>query len=221
MTDLAEESLVEPDSVVSVIVTGAESERRSRISELIGNHPRISVAASAVTAHDAVDSARGRRERPVIVLDLKGIDNQPAAARECAVSFPVVVIAKSNDDPEIPRLLQAGAAACLVNESITSQQVVEAVTKAAVGDSYLAPTIITRLFEEFRRSPKTITGPGGELTEREREIMGLVSQGLRNRQIAAALFLSEKTVKNHINHIYRKLQVSDRNEAVERWGREA
>ncbi|MPZ68694.1 MAG: hypothetical protein GEU71_04105 [Actinobacteria bacterium] len=49
--------------------------------------------------------------------------------------------------------------------------------------------------------------------------MGLVSQGLRNRQIAAALFLSEKTVKNHINHIYRKLQVNDRSEAMERWGR--
>lgn len=51
--------------------------------------------------------------------------------------------------------------------------------------------------------------------------MGLVSQGLRNRQIAAALFLSEKTVKNHINHVYRKLEVNDRREAVERWSRES
>ncbi len=212
---------MDPEGVVSVIVAGAEAASRNRISELIGNHPRVLVAASAATAGDAVDSARGRRDRPVIVLDLKGVQDPPAAAREVAVSFPVVVIAASNDDPEIPSLLQAGAAACLVIDTITPQQVVEAVTKAAVGDSYLAPAIITRLFEEFRRSPKTISGPGGDLTEREREIMGLVSQGLRNRQIAAALFLSEKTVKNHINHIYRKLQVRDRREAIEHWGRES
>ncbi len=212
---------MDPEGVVSVIVAGAEAASRSRISELIGNHPRVSVAASAATPGDAVDSARGRRDRPVIVLDLQGAEDPSAAARECAVSFPVVVIAGSNDDPEIPSLLQAGAAACLVIDTITPQQVVEAVTKAAVGDSYLAPAIITRLFEEFRRSPKNISGPGGELTEREREIMGLVSQGLRNRQIAAALFLSEKTVKNHINHVYRKLEVNDRREAVERWSRES
>lgn len=220
MTGLAEESILDPEGVVSVIVAAAEAESRSRISELINNHPRVSVAASAASPQDAVDTARGRRERPVIVLDLQGFEDQAAAARECAVSFPVVVIAERYDAPEIPSLLQAGAAACLVTDSLTPQQVVEAVTKAAVGDSYLAPTIITRLFEEFRRSPKNISGPGGDLTEREREIMGLVSQGLRNRQIAAALFLSEKTVKNHINHIYRKLEVNDRSEAVERWSRE-
>ena len=209
-----------------MIVAGSEADNRSRITALIRDHPRVSVTETVATARDAVDSARGSAARgsvarPVILLDLEGIENPPAAARECAAAFPVVVVAASNDDPQISDVLRAGAAACLVNNSLTSQQVVEAVTKAATGDSYLAPAIITRLFEEFRRTPKKVEGPGGELTEREREIMGLVAQGLRNRQIAAALFLSEKTVKNHINHIYRKLQVRDRDEAVAHWGRQA
>lgn len=204
-----------------MIVAGSEADNRSRISALMRDHPRVSVTETVATARDAVDSARRSAARPVIVLDLEGIENPPAAARECAVAGPVVVVAPSNDDPRISDVLRAGAAACLVTTSITSQQVVEAVTKAATGDSYLAPAIITRLFEEFRRTPKKVEGPGGELTEREREIMGLVAQGFRNRQIAAALFLSEKTVKNHINHIYRKLGVRDRDEAVAHWGRQA
>lgn len=212
---------MDPTGVVSVIVAGSEADNRSRISALIRDHPRVSVTETVATAREAVQSARGRAERPVILLDLEGIDNASAAARECAVAFPVVVVAASNDDPQISDVLRAGAAACLVSNSLTSQQVVEAVTKAATGDSYLAPSIITRLFEEFRRTPKKVEGPGGELTEREREVMGLVAQGLRNRQIAAALSLSEKTVKNHINHIYRKLQVRDRDDAVAHWGRQA
>ena len=204
-----------------MIVAGSEADNRLRISALMRDHPRVSVTETVATARDAVDSARGSAARPVIVLDLEGIENPQAAARECAIAFPVVVVAASNDGPQISDVLRAGAAACLVTTSMTSQQVVEAVTKAAAGDSYLAPAIITRLFEEFRRTPRKVEGPGGKLTEREREIMELVAQGLRNRQIAAALFLSEKTVKNHINHIYRKLGVQDRDEAVAHWGRQA
>lgn len=208
---------MDSNGVTHVVVACPDEASRSHIAEAVKDDRRISVLATVADPREALEVAKGRRSRPVIVMGLGGLSNPSSSVATCAAAFPVVAIAANDADPVISDVLRSGAAACLVWDSITGPQIVEAAAKAAVGDSYLSPGIITRLFEEFRRTPTKIEGPGGELTEREREIMGLVAQGLRNRQIAAALFLSEKTVKNHINHVYGKLVVKDRAEAIDRW----
>ncbi len=208
---------MDPNGKVQVVVACPEGACRSSITESINASDRLTLVAEVDGPREALDAARGRGSRPVIVMTTSDVDDLASVVQRCSASFPVVIVAPTDGDPMIPSVLRAGAAACLVGSSLTGQQIVEATTKAAIGDSYLAPPIITRLFDEFRRTPQRLEGPGGELTEREREIMGLVAQGLRNRQIAAALFLTEKTVKNHINHIYGKLKVGDRAEAIRRW----
>lgn len=208
---------MDPGRAVPVIVAGANEESRQQLVDLATTSDKLGVVGSAASAGEAAGKARRRRERTVVVLDIDSLEDPEIAAKECSSVGPLVTIAPDAEDASIPEVLRAGASGCLVRDSFNISQLTEAITRAAAGESYLAPAIITRLFEEFRKTPTDISGPGGELTDREREIMGLVAQGLRNRQIAAALFLTEKTVKNHINHIYRKLGVSSRAEATDRW----
>jgi DNA-binding NarL/FixJ family response regulator len=102
-------------------------------------------------------------------------------------------------------------------KDLRSEQLSDAVRVAAAGDALLAPTITRRLIEEFVRRPPPGSGPSSELaqlTERELEVLKLVARGLSNAEIASALFLSEATSKTHITHLFTKLNLRDRVQAV-------
>jgi DNA-binding NarL/FixJ family response regulator len=85
------------------------------------------------------------------------------------------------------------------------------------GESVLSPAVVTMVFDALRRGPDEAHEGPHSLTEREREIANLLAQGRANKEIAKELFISEKTVKNHINHVYAKLGVATRAEAIAVW----
>lgn len=124
-----------------------------------------------------------------------------------------VVLTTHEDDDSIFEAFKAGAIGYLLKTS-TPNEVVEAIRLAAVGEAKVTPKVAARLIADMRR-PQTDNGNElGALSSREMEVLELVAQGMRNREIADRLDISEKTVKNHVSNILKVLQVATRTEAA-------
>lgn len=131
-----------------------------------------------------------------------------------------VVLLTSDDSPEVvSTALARGASGFLSHRSLGESELVQAVRAVARGEAWLAPVAaavaVHHLRERAERESAARIRYG--LTARERELMDLLVRGRTNAQIAAELVLSEKTVKNHLNHMFRKLGVRHRSQAVARW----
>jgi DNA-binding NarL/FixJ family response regulator len=118
--------------------------------------------------------------------------------------------------------IRAGAHGYLVHGRFDPDELARSVRDLAAGQQVLSPAVAPVVFDALRRAvPSPAQGRpehGPEsLTEREREVMGLIARGRANRAIAEQLYISEKTVKNHIRNIYEKLAVGSRAEATARW----
>ncbi len=126
-----------------------------------------------------------------------------------------VVVVTSADDPRLlVRAIEAGAHSCLVHGHFQPAELVSVVRDAYRGASRLSPPVVNALVARLHGALRTAR-PG--LTQREIEIMELVAAGLCNRAIADRLVISEKTVKNHIHSIYRRLRADSRDHAIARW----
>jgi two-component system NarL family response regulator len=131
---------------------------------------------------------------------------------ECAV----VVLTLYQDDEYVFDAIKVGALGYVVKDA-PPEEVVAAVRAAARGEGSLHPALVARVLAEFGRISRLRSAAKevfAELTPREMEVLELLGQALRNREIAERLYISEKTVKNHISSILAKLQVNDRTEAA-------
>ncbi len=118
-----------------------------------------------------------------------------------------------HEDEHIFPAIRAGALSYLL-KSTALDELVEAVRKAAHGEATLHPHVAARLVQELNGTPQDIALLHTTLSEREREVLGLIAAGRTNAQIAAQLVISEKTVKSHVNNILSKLHVADRTQAA-------
>ena len=128
----------------------------------------------------------------------------------------IVILTVREDDDTIFDAFRAGALGYLLKTS-TPQEVIEGVRLASKGEAKITPKVATRVIEDFRRIDEAEDIDDSELlvlSEREQEILGLVAQGLRNKDIAGQLGIAEKTVKNHVSNILKALQVNSRTEAA-------
>jgi len=156
----------------------------------------------------------------VALLDLPmpRVDGVEATRRlkEVAPSVEVVVLTTYADDESVMAALKAGARGYLTKDA-SSEEIERAIRDAASGRTRLDPAVQERLVELVTSGSPVVAGPtppGGPLTERETEVVRLMAQGLANREIAAQLFVTEATVKTHVNNVFSKLGVSDRSAAV-------
>jgi DNA-binding NarL/FixJ family response regulator len=148
----------------------------------------------------------------VVVMDLRmpggsGLD----AVRELqrlGARAAVLVLTTYDTDADTVAAVEAGATGYLLKDAPT-EQLVDAVRATAAGETFLSPAVATRLAGHVR-SPRGATA----LSAREREVLTLVARGSSNREIARQLFVSEATVKTHLAHVYDKLDVADRAQAV-------
>ena len=128
----------------------------------------------------------------------------------------VVILTTREDDDTVFDAFRAGALGYLLKTS-TPQEVVESIRLAERGEAKITPRIATKVLEDFRRTREEEEVDDSEmyvLSERESEILDLVAQGMRNKEIAAHLAIAEKTVKNHVSNILKALQVNSRTEAA-------
>ena len=162
------------------------------------------------------------RHRPdVILMDVRmpRLDGVEATRRlvEAGAEGRVLILTTFDLDEYVFEALRAGASGFLLKD-VQPAQLVEAIRVVARGEALLAPTVTRRLLDRFAH---TLPGPPeppppelASLTEREREVLGLLAGGLSNAELAERLFLSETTVKTHVSSILRKLGLRDRVQAV-------
>lgn len=182
---------------------------RAGLRALFATEPDLAVVAEAATGAEAVE--RSRSGVDIVLMDLQfgdGMQGAEATRRiRAAVDAPhVLVLTNYDTDADILGAVEAGASGYLLKDAPPAE-LVAAVHAAARGESALAPRVAGRL--EARQN-----AADDALSSREAEVLGLVADGLSNRDIARALFLSEATVKSHLVHIFAKLQVSSRTAAV-------
>lgn len=177
------------------------------LAAIIGAQPDMTVAWQAGTGDEAV--ALFREHRPdVTLMDIRLPDRDGIAAitaiRSFAAQARFLVLSNHEGDEDIHRALAAGALGYLFKNT-ARRDVVAAIRAVAAGQRYLPPAVAMRLAERV---------PRADLSAREVEVLKLVAAGLRNKEIAAALGISEFTVKDHVQNILGKLHASDRTQAV-------
>jgi DNA-binding NarL/FixJ family response regulator len=176
----------------------------------------IEVIGEGASAADALRVAEELRP-DVMLLDISlpggGIEAAANIARECP-SVRVIILTVSESEHDVASALQAGARGYILKGS-SSAEVVETVRAIFRGESYVAPSLAARLLIQMgKRNEVVASEPANDLTNREDEILALVSNGMTNKEIANRLRLTERTIKHHMTSIMRKAKVRNRVEAT-------
>jgi two-component system, NarL family, response regulator len=177
------------------------------LTSMLGTQPRMVVAGCASGGEEAVEMLRSRAV-DLLLLDLRmpgmnGIDTLHALAR-AKMQVRTIILTSYETDEDIYRAVQAGAQGYLLKDAPQSDMV-EAIWTVHAGRRYFPRHIAERLAERMMRT---------ELTARELEVLRMLARGLTNKEIGSALEISGNTVRNHVNSIIEKLEVSDRTEAA-------
>jgi DNA-binding NarL/FixJ family response regulator len=206
---------------VSVIVADDQSAVREGLVLLLGTLPGIAVAGQAADGDAAVELVAAVRPQVALMdLNMPGCDGV-AATRRITADHPgtrVVVLTTYADDESIIGALQAGALGYLTKDA-TRAEIGRAVIAAAAGQAVLDPEVQRKLLSAAARAPASPEASGaavgeGELTPREADVLRLIAAGQSNREIARSLFVSEATVKTHVNRIFAKTGSRDRAQAL-------
>lgn len=183
---------------------------RDGVAHTLGAEQDLSVVGQAATADEAVQLVE--RLRPdVLLLDLGMPGGGLEAARRVATASPatrVVVLTVSEEQDDLAAALEAGARAYVL-KGVAGKELASLIRDVLVGEGYVSPGLAARML-----SSRGTRGALQTLTERERAILEMVARGDRNREIGAALGLSEPTVKHHVGRILQKLHARDRVEAA-------
>jgi DNA-binding NarL/FixJ family response regulator len=180
---------------------------REGISTLVDSQPDMTLVAQAATGGEALQEFR--KHRPDVTLmdlrlpDMSGIDAIVAIRAEFAEAR-IVALTTAEGDVEIQRALAAGARGYLP-KSLPPAEIVEAIRQVHAGKKRIPPQIAAQIAEHVSEEA---------LTAREIEVLQLVADGNRNKDVAERLFISEETVKVHVKHVMEKLGASDRTQAV-------
>ncbi|MEL6481933.1 MAG: response regulator transcription factor [Pseudomonadota bacterium] len=202
----------------SVLVVEDSLEVARHFARAIEGAPRLSLAGLAHSVDGAMHLLYGRRPR-IALVDLGLPDGSGLevirAAQTASWRCESIVISIFGDDRHVLSAIEAGAIGYLQKTSETDD-VARAIEVALAGGSPMSPRIARRVLARLAREQPSKTAQGGDdrLTQREREVLELVAEGLQRREIAGALGIALGTVGNHIHNIYRKLQVRSNTEAV-------
>jgi len=203
----------------TVLIADDHAVYRMGLRDLL--EPEFRVVSEATEGSEAVDKAI--KVKPDVVLmdiNMPGMDGLEAAKqiRDRCPDTGVVVITAYDDDRRIFEAIQAGVAGYVLKED-DPQTMMDAINSAAEGKSFLPPMIVKKVMDGVAgalngrsegSAERTIT----PLSSRELMVLRLMAEGKRNREIAADLIISERTVGNHITNIYNKLGIYDRSQAV-------
>lgn len=206
---------------IRILLVDDQALFREGLRTLLSLHADIDVVGEAGNGQEALAAAETLRP-DVVLMDLRMpvLDGVAATRRLRESGHParVIVLTTFDDDDTVFDGLRAGAVGYLLKD-VSSDKLVEAIRAAARGESFLQPSIAAKVLAEFNRLETRPALPAAPvllepLSERELEILARVAAGDSNKEIAAALYITEGTVKNHVTNILGKLGVRDRTQAA-------
>ncbi|WP_022873200.1 response regulator [Nesterenkonia alba] len=222
------------NQTLRVLIADDNSVVRMGLSQVLDAAEGVEVVGAAENGKQATDLATA--EAPdVCLLDVRMPEmNGIEASRLISEICPVVMLTHSEDAETVAAAMKNGAKGYVVYGELEVEQLVEALSAVAQGGMLMSPSASTAVMANLPQhddagspqdqppaaeQPVTLGSSPFGLSTREAEVMGLVAEGISNGEIAQRLFLSEKTVKNHINRIFSKMAVTTRAEAVSVWFR--
>ncbi len=191
---------------------------RRGLAALLGTLDEFEVVGEAEDGEAAVREAQLTKP-DVVLMDVRmpGMDGVEATRRirKAVPDVAVLVLTMYDEDATVFTAMQAGAQGYLL-KGAEQDEIADAIKAVVRGQAIFGPGIARRLLEHFANPPAQVAAdePFPELTPRERDILGLLSQGRRTAEIASTLHLSPKTVSNNLTTIFAKLEVTDRTAAV-------
>lgn len=205
--------------MIRVLIADDQALVRGGFRLILETQEDIEVVGEAANGREAVEQARALRP-DVVLMDVRMPGTDGLQATRLLLTDPdpprVLMLTTFDLDEYVYDALRAGASGFLLKD-VRPEQLADAVRVVATGETLLAPAITRRLVEQYLRRPPpgTSTPPGlAALTERELDVLQLIARGRSNAEIARSLFVSETTVKTHITHVFAKLGLRDRAQAV-------
>lgn len=203
---------------IRLVVADDERVMRHALTHLLAMAGDIEIVGEAADGNEAVELAG--RQADVVLMDigmprLDGISATRRLAERCP-GVKVVILTIYSDDERVFRALQAGARGYLLKDA-SPEEILHAVRAVHDGEGILHVGLVGRVMSEFARLAEPETRREhlfAELTARERDVLELLAEGMRNQDIAGRLAITEKTVKHHVSSILSKLQVNHRTEAA-------
>jgi DNA-binding NarL/FixJ family response regulator len=204
---------------LKVVIADDQALVRAGFKMILESQADIEVVAEAADGNEAVDACR-RHGPDVILMDVRmpNLNGIEATSRIVAhdPAAKVLILTTFDLDEYVYAALRNGASGFLLKD-VRPEQLINAVRQVIAGDALLAPSITRRLVERFSRPADHLPADHpaiSSLTPRELEVLKLVARGMKNSEIAQALFLSESTVKTHVARMLSKLGLRDRTQAV-------
>jgi two-component system NarL family response regulator len=190
---------------------------REGITKILSLEQRFQVVAEASTGRQAIELCRSRRP-DIVLLDINLPDiNGIEVCKTIKADFPstgIIALTIHDQDEYIIEMIRNGISAYLLKD-VSPDQLINTILQVAEGKSFISPSLTAKIFSQINKlSTRPVESRPRGLTEREIEVLGLVAKGNSNKSIARKLFISEKTVKNHLTNIFQKLEVSDRTQAA-------
>lgn len=203
--------------LTSIMIVDDHALVREGIIKILSLEQRFRVVAEANTGRQAIELCHARR--PDIVLldinlpDINGIEVCKAIKKDYP-STGVIALTIHDQDEYIIEMIRNGVSAYLLKD-VSPDQLINTILNVAEGKSFISPSLTAKIFSQINKlSTRPVESRPHGLTEREIEVLRLVARGNSNKTIARQLFISEKTVKNHLTNIFQKLDVSDRTQAA-------
>lgn len=195
---------------VTLLIVDDHPVVRDGLRGIFSGDDRFEVLGEAANGAEAITLAEAHKP-DVVLMDLRmpEVDGVTAIAELARRKVPsrILVLTTYDTDSDVLPAIEAGATGYLLKDA-PRDELFRAVEAAARGQAVLSPAVATRLMGQMR-APATEA-----LSQRELEVLGLIARGSTNKEAAAALFISEATVKTHLLHVYAKLGVNDRAAAV-------
>jgi len=206
-----------PVKTLRLLVVDDHEVVRQGLVALLDRRPGFQVVAEAGTVEEAIAQAR-LHQPDIVVMDVRLPDGSGVeACREIRAELPgtrVIMLTSFPDDEAVLSAIVAGAAGYLLKQ-IRARDLVAALEAVGRGESLLDPAVTERVLERVRRiATGAVDDELGVLTPQERKILMLVAEGKTNKEIAADVFLSDKTVKNYVSSILSKLNLERRAQAA-------
>jgi two-component system response regulator DegU len=206
--------------VIKVMIVDDHELIREGLKKLLSLQPDLEIVGEAGHGEEVLDKALTLRP-DVILLDInlpgKNGITLTSEIKESMPETQVLVLTVDSEQLHVHKIIKAGASGYLLKD-VDSDLLVEAIRTVARGDAYIQPCLLSKLLSEFRQlmgdeTPELPPDRFG-LTQRELEIINYIACGRTNKEIAEELFISEKTVKNHVSSILRKMALDDRTQVA-------